>query len=75
MNEMLTRKEMEVQFHGEWVLLGDVQSKPGQSIQAGRVLWHSKDRDEVYDKLLELRPPSAAALCLCEDDENSEFLL
>ena len=29
---------------------------------AGEVLWHSKDRDELYRKAKELRPPDSAIL-------------
>ena len=31
-----------------------------QEVIRGRILWHSKDRDEVYRKLLEFKPKRAA---------------
>jgi len=31
-------------------------------VLAGEVLWHTKDRDELYRKARELRPPESAIL-------------
>jgi hypothetical protein len=31
-------------------------------VQSGKVLWHSKDREEVYRKAVELRPGRSAML-------------
>ena len=60
MNESMTLDEVNEHFESEWVLFGDVEVGPHHEVVKGRVLWHSKDRDEVYRKLLELRPPKAA---------------
>ena len=56
MDEILTVEEIETRFAPEWVLIGDPQTDEDLSLRAGRVLFHSPDRDEVYRKALELHP-------------------
>lgn len=74
MNEVLTLAEIESQFPSEWILVEDPQTNEALEVQSGRVLHHSKDRDEVYRKAVELRPkrfamlytgtiPESAAVC------------
>ncbi|MCS7198364.1 MAG: hypothetical protein NZ930_06790 [Candidatus Bipolaricaulota bacterium] len=62
MSEILSLSEIQERFPGEWVLLEDPQTSESLTITAGRVLWHSKDRDEVYRKARELRPTHSAIL-------------
>jgi hypothetical protein len=62
MNELMTKAEIYERFPREWVLIGDPQLDANQQLAAGTLLWHSKDRDEVYAKALELRPRYAATL-------------
>ena len=63
MQEM-TIGEMESAFDSEWVLVGDPVTDEGHNVVQGEVLHHSKDRDEVYRKGLELRPKRLAFLYL-----------
>ena len=60
MDETLTIEEIECQFPSEWVLIGNPATDSNQKLTAGQVLFHSRDRDEVDRKLLELRPPRFA---------------
>lgn len=62
MDEVLTIAEIESRFTAEWVLVEDPQTNESLAVQSGRVLWHSKDRDEVYRKAVELRPRRFAML-------------
>lgn len=62
MDEFLTISQIEKQFDSEWVLVEDPQTDETLKIRSGRVLWHSKDRDEVYRKAVELRPRRFAML-------------
>ncbi len=62
MNEVLTLAEIESQFPSEWILVEDPQTNEALEVQSGRVLCHSKDRDEVYRKAVELRPKKFAML-------------
>jgi hypothetical protein len=56
MKKAFTITEIDVQVPSEWILLDDSQTNETQHLQSGKVLWHSKDRDEVYRKAVELRP-------------------
>ena len=56
MSDVLTAAEIESQFRSEWVLVGDPETDDSLHVRSGRVIYHSKDRDEVYRKAVELRP-------------------
>ncbi len=62
MEEILTIAQIEAQFESEWILVGDPQTNEALEVQSGKVLWHSKDREEVYRKAVELRPRRSAML-------------
>jgi hypothetical protein len=62
MNEIVTRAEIEARFPSEWVLLADPEKDEHHRICSGRLLWHSKDRDECYRKAAELRPRHGTVL-------------
>jgi hypothetical protein len=62
MNEFLSLAEIQARFESEWVLLEDPETTESLEVKSGRVLWHSKDRDEVYRKARELRPKHSALL-------------
>ena len=40
----------------------DPEVTPQMEVTRGKVLYHSKDRDEVYKKAIELRPKHSAYL-------------
>ena len=63
MQEM-TIGEIESSFDSEWVLVGDPVTDEALNVLRGKVLHHSKDRDEVYRRGLELRPKRVAILYL-----------
>lgn len=56
MSDVLTMEEIEDRFDQEWVLLDD-PTWTGSEILSGKLLYHSKDRDEVWRKAHELPPP------------------
>ncbi|MBI3249086.1 MAG: hypothetical protein HYZ50_21495 [Deltaproteobacteria bacterium] len=62
MEEVLTIAQIEAQFDSEWILVGDPQTNEALEVRSGKVLWHSRDRDEVYRKAVELRPKRSAML-------------
>jgi hypothetical protein len=55
MDEILTLGEMEVRFPSEWILVADPELDETLEVVRGRVVSHSKDRDEVYQRAIELR--------------------
>jgi len=62
MAKALTLAEIESQFAGEWVLVDNPQTNANLDILSGQVLYHSKDRDEVYRQAVALRPARFAVL-------------
>jgi len=62
MDEVMTKAQIEGQFRSEWVLIEDPQTSEDLEVQSGKVLWHSKDREEVYRKVLEMHPNRFAIL-------------
>ena len=75
MNELMSLAEIEEQFESEWVLIADPVMNERHEIASGRVLWHSKDRDEVDRKLLETRPKLFATLYTGEIPHNAAVIL
>jgi len=62
MAEILNLDEIKSRYDGEWVLIGDPVADESLTVVRGSVLWHSKDRDEVYRKARELKPVHSAIL-------------
>ncbi len=62
MSEVMSLAEIHARFESEWVLLEDPETTESLEVKSGKVLWHSKDRDEVYRKARELRPEHSAIL-------------
>ena len=62
MAEILTAAEIESRFKSEWVLVEDPETNEALEVLRGKVRFHSKDRDEVYRKAVELPPKRFAML-------------
>jgi len=62
MRKMLSISTIRSKYRNEWVLVENPKVDKDLEIISGCVVWHSKDRDEVYDKALELRPKHPAIL-------------
>ena len=75
MDDVLTLSEIQKRFDSEWVLLEDPQTDSTMRVQGGTVRWHSKDRDEVYRKALELRPKRSAVLYTGKMPEDTAIVL
>lgn len=60
MSEVLSLAEIRSRYESEWVLLESPETTESLEVKSGKVLWHSKDRDEVYRKARELRPRHSA---------------
>ena len=75
MAEVMTISQIERQFESEWVLVENLETNQGLEVQSGEVLWHSKDRDEVYRKAVELRPRRFAMLYTGKMPENTAIVL
>ncbi len=75
MDEFLTMAEIESRFVAEWVLVEDPETNEALDVQGGKVRYHSKDRDAVYRKAVELRPGRFAVLYTGRLPEDAAVVL
>jgi hypothetical protein len=75
MDREMTIEEIESRFDSEWVLVGDPRTNEALEVLSGKVLHHSKDRDEVYRKAVALRPERCAVLYTGEIPEDTAIVL
>jgi hypothetical protein len=75
MSEVLTVTEIQSQFPSEWVLVENPNTNDSLEVQSGNVLYHSKDREEVYRKAVELRPKKFAMLYTGSIPPNTAIVL
>jgi hypothetical protein len=74
-SEILTTQEIQARYDGEWVLIGDPEVDSSLNVQRGRVLWHSKNRDEVYRQARILKPKHCAFLFVGRLPKDAEVVL
>ncbi len=75
MDEILTIDEIKARYAPDWVLIDEPQTDEFYHVRAGRVLFHSPDREEVYRKAIELQPARCAFEYLGEWPEDMAFVL
>ena len=75
MKEILSFAVIAKRFDSEWVLVGDPETDDSFNIKQGVVLWHSKDRDEVYRKAREIHPNHSAILYTGKLPDNVAVVL
>jgi hypothetical protein len=75
MSREMTIDEIKSQFDSEWVLIADPRTDEDLNVLGGRVLHHSKDRDEVYRKAVSLRPKRSALIYTGEIPEETAVVL
>lgn len=71
----MTLAEMKSQFEGEWILVEEPQTDEALEVVQGKVLYHGKDRDEVYRQAVVLRPKRSAILYTGEMPEDTAIVL
>jgi hypothetical protein len=62
MSDVMTLAEIETAYPCEWVLMVNLQKDQHKQILSGQVIFHSKDRDEVYKRALALPIPRHIAV-------------
>ena len=67
---IMTLTEIEKECDGEWILLENPYEDERQQVAGGKLLAHSKNRDEVYAKAMELRPKNSAVLYMGPMPDN-----
>lgn len=75
MDTVLTVAEIHNRFTDSWVLVGDPQTNAALEVESGKVLFTSPDRDEVYQKAIELRPAHFAVLYTGQIPAGTEVVL
>ena len=75
MTEILSAQEIQDRYDGEWVLIGDPEVDASLVVQRGQVLWHSKNRDEVYRQARLLKPKHCAFLFVGRLPKDAEVVL
>ena len=75
MSEVTTIEKIKADFDSEWVLIENPETTETLEVKRGVVLCHSKDRDEVYRKALELKPRNSAILYLGTMPEDTAIIL
>ena len=75
MDQILTLEEIEARYAPEWVLIGDPQTDEKLHLQAGRVLFHSPDGEEVCRKAAEFPAGRYALRFLGERPEDVVLVL
>jgi hypothetical protein len=74
-DELLTFDEIKARYAPDWVLIGEPQTDEYQRVVAGKVLFHSPNREEVYQKAIELRPGDFAFRYLGTIPDDMVFVL
>ena len=72
---VLSLLEIQQRYDSQWILLEDPQTTETLEVKGGKVLWHSKDRDDVYKKAKELRPKHVAILYTGKIPKNEAVIL
>lgn len=75
MAKEMTLAQMESRFDSEWVLIGDPNTDEALNVRSGRVLHHSKDRDEVYRKAFSLRLERSAIVYTGKVPEDTAIVV
>ncbi len=75
MNEIMTLAEIKSKFESEWVLISSPVTSSDLEVERGKVVWHSKNRDEVYRKARELRLKHSAILYTGKMPADMEIVL
>jgi hypothetical protein len=75
MDEVMTLQEINSHFPSEWILIADPEVDKHLRVMRGRVVIHSKDRDEVDRKAVELRLKSSAFHYTGEIPEGTAIVL
>ena len=74
-NDVLTVEEIKSRYDSEWILLSDPKVNSRQEVISGRLLFHSKDRDQVYRKAIELKPKHSAFLYTGRMPDDMAYVL
>jgi hypothetical protein len=75
MDEVLTIAEIEAKFDAEWIPIENPSTDEAFEVRSGTVLWHDKDRDEVYRRAVETRPKRFAIVYTGKMPRGTEIVV
>ncbi len=75
MPEILTYDQIKEKCDSEWVLLGDLDLAETLEVKSGRLIFHSRDRDEVHKRARQIKGARIAILYMGTIPENTAILL
>jgi hypothetical protein len=75
MESSLTIDEISDRFDSEWILVEDPETDADLQVLRGKVIAHSKDRDEVYRHAADKRPKRFAILYTGTPPANTAIVL
>lgn len=71
----MTFSQMRSRFLSEWILVGDPDTDAELNVRGGEVLYHSKDRDEIYRRATSLRPRRSAVVYTGKIPKDAAIIL
>lgn len=74
MDQTLTIGQIKAQFDNEWVLIDDPITDERLEVHGGKVLFHSKDRDEFDRRSLEFKTTRFAVVFTGGPPPGVEFI-
>ena len=75
MSKVMTWAEIEAEFDGEWVLIEDPETAGSLEVLGGKVVFHSAERKDVYQKMKELPELCHAVRYIGKLPEGTVFAL
>jgi len=75
MNESMTMRQMEKSFDKEWVLIENPVCAKNLNVKSGKVLLHSKNKQDIYKMAKKVLPKSFAVLYIGDPPEDMVFVL
>ena len=76
MTQIMTMKEIEEKFDSQWVLIDKPETTEWQEVLRGEVVFHSKDRQAIHEKVMQMPSPRRiAVLYIGEPPAGTNFLL
>jgi len=75
MADFLSTSEIYDRFDSEWILVDQPETDEMGEVQGGSVIAHSKDRDEVYRRAIELETKRFAILYTGELPKDAVIVL
>jgi len=74
-HKLMTLQEIKSEYTSEWVLIENPEVDENLNITKGYVIFHSKDRNEIYKKASDLKIQESAILYTGKLEKNSVVLL